>query len=420
MEYLTIIGGAFIAWLILVSLFTPGIPYHSEAPIDARSDHFTYVLESICNTTLKTGNTIEILTNGPQFYPAMLKAIAEARQTVNLECYIFKKGKIGDRFIDALCERARAGVRVTIVMDTIGSFGAFHQSAKPLRAAGCRVELYHRVRWYTLARLNNRTHRELLVVDGRVAFAGGAGIADWWITSDHPKSRKGIWRDSMARIEGPVVSAIQGVIAENWLECRGEILTGPDTYSPQPPTGTTAAFTVKSSPADRATSSRVLFQMLLEGAQRHVSITTPYFLPDRSLRKAFRRTARRGVRIDVIVPGDATDQRWVRLASRRLYGQMLEAGIRIFEYHGSMIHAKTLIVDDLWAVIGTTNVDNRSFEHNDEVNVAVRDEAVAARLFADFKADIAHSREIVLDRWRRRPLWEKLIGSVAWVLERQQ
>jgi len=420
MEYLTIIGGAFIAWLILVSLFTPGIHYHTEAPIDARSDHFTYVLESICNTTLKTGNTIEILTNGPQFYPAMLEAIAGARQTVNLECYIFKKGKIGDRFIDALCERARAGVRVTIVMDTIGSFGAFHQSAKPLRAAGCRVELYHRVRWYTLARLNNRTHRELLVVDGRVAFAGGAGIADWWITSEHPKSRKGIWRDSMARIEGPVVSTIQGVVAENWLDCRGEILTGPDTYSPQQPTGTTAAFTVKSSPADRATSSRVLFQLLLEGAHRHVSITTPYFLPDRSLRKAFRRTARRGVRIDVIVPGDATDQRWVRLASRRLYGGMLAAGVRIFEYHGAMIHAKTLIVDDLWAVIGTTNIDNRSFEHNDEVNVAVRDEAVAARLFEDFRADIAHSREIVLERWRRRPLWEKLIGSVAWLLERQQ
>ena len=420
MEYLTIIGGAFIAWLIIVSLFTPGVPYHTEGPIDARSDHFTYVLESICNTALKTGNTVEILTNGPQFYPAMLKAIADARETVNLECYIFKKGLIGDRFIAALCERARAGVRVTIVLDTIGSFGAFHQSAKPLRAAGCRVELYHRVRWYSLARLNNRTHRELLVVDGRVAFAGGAGIADWWITTDHHKSRKGIWRDSMARIEGPVVSAIQGVIAENWLECGGEILSGTDTYSPQPPTGTTAAFTVKSSPADRATSSRVLFQMLLEGAQRHVSITTPYFLPDRSLRQAFCRTAQRGVRIEVIVPGDATDQRWVRLASRRLYGQMLEAGVRIFEYQGAMIHAKTLIVDDLWAVIGTTNVDNRSFEHNDEVNVAVRDEPVAARLFADFKADMAHSREIDLDRWRRRSLWEKLIGSVAWVLERQQ
>ena len=420
MDYLTIIGGAFIAWLVLVALFTPGIPYHIEAPLDARSGHFLYVLESICNTSLKPGNTIEILTDGPRFYPAMLDAIASARETINMECYIFKKGAIGDRFIEALSERAKAGVRVTLVLDTIGSFGAFHQSAKPLRAAGCRVELYHRVRWYTLARLNNRTHRELLVVDGRVAFAGGAGIADWWITSSHRKSRNGIWRDTMARIEGPVVSAIQGVVAENWLECCGEILTGPETYSPQQAAGTTAAFTIKSSPADRATSSRVLFQTLLEGAQRHVSITTPYFLPDRALRKAFRRTASRGVRIDVIVPGTATDQRWVRLASRRLYGPMLKAGVRIFEYDGAMLHAKTLIVDHLWAVIGTTNVDNRSFEHNDEINVAVRDDAIAARLFTDFAADIAHSREVSLDRWRRRPLWEKVIGSVAWVLERQQ
>jgi cardiolipin synthase len=420
MEYLTIIGGVFLAWFVLVLLFTPGIPYHVEGPIDVRSDHFLYVLESICNTMLMAGNKIEILTNGPTFYPAMLDAIAKARETINMEVYIFKKGMIGDQFIAALSERAKAGVRVTIVMDTIGSFGAFHQSAKPLRAAGCRVELYHRVRWYTLARLNNRTHRELLVIDGRVAFAGGAGIADWWFTTSHSKSRHGIWRDTMARIEGPVVSAIQGVIAENWLECCGEILTDPQTYSPQPPAGTSAAFTVKSSPADRATSSRVLFQTLLEGAQRHVSITTPYFLPDRALRRTLRRTARRGVRIDVIVPGAATDQHWVRLASRRLYGQMLEAGVRIFEYDSAMIHAKTLIVDDLWAVIGTTNIDNRSFEHNDEVNVAVRDEAVAARLFADFQADVAHSREVVLDRWRRRALWEKLIGSVAWVLERQQ
>jgi cardiolipin synthase len=420
MEYLTIIGGAFIAWLILVSLFTPGIPYHTEAPIDARSDHFTYVLESICNTTLKTGNTIEILTNGPQFYPAMLKAIAEARKTVNLECYIFKKGKIGDRFIEALCERARAGVRVTIVMDTIGSFGAFHQSAKPLRAAGCRVELYHRVRWYTLARLNNRTHRELLVVDGRVAFAGGAGIADWWITSDHPKSRKGLWRDSMARIEGPIVSAIQGVVAENWLECCGEILTGRDYFPELKPCGETTAFVVKSSPSDRATASRVTFQLLTEGADHTVRIQTPYFLPDRAFRRALCSMAERGVAITVILPGPHTDQKWVRLASRRMWGQLLKAGVRIFEYRPAMTHAKVLIVDDLWAVLGTTNIDNRSFEHNDEVNLALRDPSVAARLLEDYEKDLGDSTEMTLARWERRPIWEKVVGPFVWILERQQ
>lgn len=417
MPYLTIIGGAFIAWLILVMLFTPHIPYHIEREIDGTSDHFIHVIESTCHTTLEQKNKIEILTNGDHFYPAMLAAIAGARETINFECYIFKKGEIGDRFIDAMCERARAGVRVSMVMDAIGSFGAFHKAAGPLRDAGCRVEPYQRMRWYSLARLNNRTHRELLVVDGTTAFVGGAGIADWWAKPLHGKP---MWRDMMARIEGPIVSDIQGVVAENWLECCGEILTGSETYKPHKPADGSAAFAIKSSPADRATASRVLFQMLVEGSTRRVQIATPYFLPDKAFRQAICRTARRGIEIVVVVPGERTDQRWVRLASRRMYGQMLEAGVRICEYREGMTHVKSLIVDDLWAIIGTTNVDNRSFEHNDEVNIAIRDPRVAARLTGDFDADRAKSNEITLAEWRKRPLLEKLIGTVAWILERQQ
>jgi len=285
MFYLTIIGGAFVVWLILVTLFTPAIPYHIETPIDPRSDHFIHVLESVCQTTLEQGNSIEIFTNGPAFYPAMLDAIRAARETVHMECYIFKRGEIGNMFIQALSERARAGVRVTLVMDAIGSFGAFRQSAQPLRAAGCRVELYQQMRWYSLARLNNRTHRELLVVDGGVAFLGGAGVADWWLK---PGSRGPIWRDMMARIEGPVVSDIQGVWAENWLECRGEVLTGPETYKPHRAVGSSPAFAIKSSPSDRATTSRVLFQTLVESSRERVLIVTPYFLPDKAFRRALR------------------------------------------------------------------------------------------------------------------------------------
>jgi len=417
MAYLTIIGGVFIAWLILVLLFTPHIPYHIETQIDGTSDHFIHVLESTCHTTLEQKNRIEIFTDGERFYPAMLAAIAGATETINFECYIFKKGAIGQTFIDAFCERARAGVRVTIVMDAIGSFGAFHQSARPLREAGCRVEPYQRMRWYSLARLNNRTHRELLVVDGSVAFVGGAGVADWWAG---PFDGKPMWRDMMARIEGPIVAAIQGVVAENWLECCGEILTGPETYKPHRPADGSAAFAVKSSPADRATASRVLFQTLIETSTRSVRISTPYFLPDKSFREAIRRTAARGVDIAVIVPGPRTDQRWVRLASRRMYGQLLESGVRIFEYEAGMTHVKTLLVDDLWAVIGTTNFDNRSFEHNDEVNVAFRDQDVAARLRRDFEADLAQSTEITNDAWLRRPLLEKALKPLSWILERQQ
>ena len=417
MLYLTIIGGAFIAWLILAMLFTPSIPYFLEAPVDPASGHFVHVLESTCHTTLEQHNKVEILTNGTAFYPAMLEAIRLARETINLECYIFKAGDAGNRFIDALCDRARAGVRVSVVMDAIGTFGAFHLAAHALRSAGCRVEVYRGMRWYSLARLNNRTHRELLVVDGQTAFVGGAGIADWWWK---PHRGKPMWRDMMARIEGPVVSDVQGVVAENWLECRGEILTGIETYKPHAAAGSSPAFAIKSSPSDRATASRVLFQTLIESSTRTVRIATPYFLPDRAFRRAFVRAASRGVEILVVVPGHATDQRWVRLASRRLYGQLLEAGLRIFEYEPGMTHVKTLVADDLWVVIGTTNLDNRSFEHNDEVNVAIRDPAVAKRVLEDFGGDRGRSTEITLEVWRRRPLWEKLIGTVAWILERQQ
>jgi cardiolipin synthase len=417
MLYLTIVGGAFIAWLILVLLFAPHIPYHIEADLDATSDHFVNVLESTCLTKLEPGNRIEIFTNGTAFYPAMLDAIRSAQETVNMECYIFKKGEIGNRFIDALAERGRAGVRVTLVLDAIGSFGAFHACAKPLREAGCRVESYQKVAWYRLSRLNNRTHRELLVVDGRVAFAGGAGVADWWL-----KAYKGkpMWRDMMARIEGPIVPAIQGIVAENWIECRGEILTGPNSYKRHKGIGTASAFAIKSSPSDRSTISRVLFQTLIEGSNGRVRIATPYFLPDKAFRQALIRTASRGASIHVVVPGAHTDQRWVRLASRRMYGQLLRAGVRIFEYEAGMTHVKMLIVDDLWAAIGTTNLDNRSFEHNDEANVVVRDVDVAARLMKDFRKDVSNSTEITFERWQRRPLLEKLVGTVAWILERQQ
>jgi len=417
MLYLTIIGGAFITWLIMAMLFTPHIPYHIEAEIDARCDHFVHVLESTCQTHLERGNHVELLANGDRFYPAMLAAIRSARETIDMECYIFKTGAIGDAFVEALSERARAGVRVTLVMDALGSFGAFRTLRKPLRAAGARVAAYQRFTWYSLARLNNRTHRELLVVDGDVAFIGGAGIADWWAKPMHRKPR---WRDLMVRVEGPVVSDIAGIVAENWMECCGEIRTGTETYKPHRPVGDVAAFAIKSSPADRATASRALFQTLIEAANEKVVVATPYFLPDKAFRRAIRRTVARGVKMTVVVPGRHTDQRWVRLASRRMYGQVLEAGGRIFEYEAGMTHVKALLVDDLWAVVGTTNLDNRSFEHNDEVNLAVRDRSFAARIRCDLNADIASSREIRLDAWRRRPVWEKLIGTVAWILERQQ
>jgi cardiolipin synthase len=417
MEWLTVAGAAFLTWLVLVFLFTPGINYHLARRTPIHAEGFLYTLQSTCQAALHHHNKVTIYTNGPEFYPAMLETIRGATRSVNMECYIFQPGRIADQFIDALSDRARKGINVTIVVDAIGSFSLWGRPVRRLRKAGCRIESYQRIRWYSLARLNNRTHRELLVVDGRTAFVGGAGVADWWA---YPMGRRRPWRDTMARIEGPIVAALQGVAAENWLECCGEILTGPDYFPDLQPAGDTTAFVVKSSPSDRATASRVTFQLLMEGADHHVHIATPYFLPDRALRRALTDAGRRGVAISVIVPGRHTDQKWVRLASRRMWGQLLKEGVRIFEYRESMIHAKVLVCDALWSVLGTTNIDNRSFEHNDEVNVALCDATVSARLLADYERDIRDSDEITLERWQRRPLWEKIVGPFVWILERQQ
>jgi cardiolipin synthase A/B len=417
MFWLAVAGGIFLGWLVLVFLFTPGINYHLSRRTSVRAEDFLYTIQSTCQAALHHGNKVAILTNGPEFYPAMLEAIRSATRSVNMECYIFQPGRVADQFIEALSDRARKGVNVTIVVDAIGSFSLWGRPVRRLRKAGCRIESYQRFHWYRLARINNRTHRELLLIDGRVAFVGGAGIADWWM---YPKGRRPPWRDTMARIEGPIVAALQGVAAENWLECCGEIITGPEYFPNLDRAGDTTAFVVKSSPSDRATASRVAFQLLIEGADEHVHIGTPYFLPDRAFRRALINLAARGVTLRVIVPGRATDQKWVRLASRRMWGQLLEAGIRIYEYRATMTHAKVLIVDRLWTVIGTTNLDNRSFEHNDEVNLALRDEQVAARLLQDYERDLRDSDEITLEQWRRRPLWEKIVGPFIWILERQQ
>ena len=416
MDWWQIIGLAFIAWFTLVLLFTPRIDYHVTVPLRPDSDDFVYVLQSACQAAIHPSNRVEIFTNGSQFYPAMRDAILEAEHSINLEAYIFQPGDAADMLVEAMIARAKAGVEVRVVLDAIGSSYLRNSAARRLSDNGCRVAFYQPITWYRLHRLNNRTHRELLVIDGRVAFTGGAGVADWWYKPVHGPT----WRDTMARIEGPIAAAIQGTFAENWLEACGEILTGPRHWPPLEPAGPAGAMLVKSSPSDRATVSRVVFQMLLDGAVSSIDIATPYFLPDKAFRKGLVRAAQRGVQVRVVVPGRHTDQRWVRLASRRMYRELLAGGVRMFEYRPAMTHVKTITVDGVWAMIGTTNIDNRSFEHNDEVNVAFREQGVTARLCQDFEADLAASDEVTMDEWIARPLFEKVVGPVCWILERQQ
>ena len=413
----TIIAVGFIVWFVAVLFFTPRIDYRVSQPLRPDSNEFLHVIESTCQATIHSYNKVDILANGAQFYPAMRDAIRAAESSVNMEAYIFQRGDAADMVIDAMVERARAGVEVRLTLDAVGSALMFGAPLRRLREAGCKVHFYQTITWYRFHRLNNRTHRELLVVDGRVAFTGGAGVADQWLK---PRGRHPAWRDTMTRIEGPVVAALQGVFAENWLECCGEILTSPRHWPALTKAGTAEAMLVKSSPSDRSTASRVVFQMLIEGAVTSIDIQTPYFLPDRSLRRALIRSARRGVKVRVIVPGRYSDQGLVRLASRRMYRDLLEGGVRIFEYRPAMTHVKALMVDEAWAIVGTTNVDNRSFEHNDEINVAFRETLVTGRLRRDFESDLAASNEITFEQWCKRPALEKLIEPVCWILERQQ
>ena len=418
---IAIIAIAFLILTLFLALFEPGLPYkvRTTSPASPDSSDFLRIIAAVSDAQIYEGIRVEVLTNGEVYYDAELDAIRQARQSINIEAYIFQKGRVGRRFVDALAERARAGVQVNIVLDGIGSFATWNSYFKDLLAAGGRVESYHPLQWQMLPRINNRTHREIIVIDGCVGFLGGAGIADHWLTGRRKQPR---WRDTMFRVEGPAVTAMQSCFAENWLEASGELLTGTDYFPQCSSDGKARAMIVDSTPsAGRATRGRMLFQTLLASASRSIHITTPYFLPDYSVRQEMIRAIKeRGVEVRIVAPGKHMDHLLTRRSSRRLYGQLLEAGAEIYEYSPSMIHAKSMIVDGIWSVVGSTNFDNRSFGLNDEINLAVFDEQVAARLEEDFARDVEESVPVSLQDWRQRSILERAHEWVGWVLERQQ
>jgi cardiolipin synthase len=411
------------SFLLFLALFEPGLAYkispHDPAPLD--SEDFMRVLEAATDARMTEDNRVEVFANGENYYPAALEAIRNARVCVHIEAYIFQRGRVAREYVEALTERARAGVEVRLVIDSIGSFSTWNSFFKPLTDAGGRVAWYNPLRWQTLANFNNRTHRELLVVDGRVGFTGGAGVADHWRYP--PKKDKPRWRDNLFRVTGDAVAQLQATFVENWLEASGEILSEPKYFPPCEPQGATRALVVISSPsAGRSTRARILFQMLLAAARESIQITTPYFLPDRSVRaELVRAITERGVKIRILVPGKkGTDHALTRNSSRRLYGDLLRAGAQIYEYQPTMIHAKTLVIDGKWSVVGTTNFDNRSFGLNDEVNLAAFDEELAAHIREDFQHDLAESKQVSYEEWRHRSIFERAHEIFGWLLERQQ
>lgn len=423
-------GFLVIAWtaiglvlLFLVSgLFGPGLRYRISAtnPEDNRSDEFLDTLEALTDAKVHRQSSFTVHTNGDDFYEAELRAIAGAQHSVNLEAYIFQKSEIAQRYVDAMTERARAGVKVNLVVDALGSATTHESFFREFRKTGANLAWYNDSTWYKLPQFNHRTHRELLIVDGRVGFIKGAGIADNWYKARPKKPR---WRDSMVRVEGDAVPSLQATFAENWLESCGDVLCGEDYFpKPSPQSAGAPSLVVSSTPtAGGATRARLLFQMLLASAQKSIHITTPYFVPDRSmLNELVRAVTERSVEVTLVVPGRKSDHLLTRSSSRREYGRLLESGARIFEYQPAMIHAKVLLIDGVWGVVGSTNFDNRSFGLNDEVNLAVRGEQFVQRLEEDFVRDLANSELITLERWQRRPVIERAPELIGWVLTRQE
>lgn len=406
--------------LLLLVLFEPGLGYHLTASLPAPdSGEFRRILSAITDSEVHDAETIDVLTDGEAFYDAELAAIRAARASIHIAAFIFHPSAVGNRFLAALVERAKAGVAVRVVVDAIGSFPTPDRYFATLRAAGGQVSWYQPVRWYTLKRFNNRTHREIIVVDGTIGFVGGAGIASHWL---EPGNGELPWRDTMLRVTGPLVTALQTAFAENWLESTGEIAADSSFFPVNRAAGGGKPGLVvigTPSPA-RSSPVRVLFQVLLAAARESIDINSPYFLPDPSARRELIAAAERGVRVRVITPGSRNNHPVARLASRRRYGELLRAAVEIYEFQPRMIHTKMLVVDGSWSVAGSTNFDSRSFDINDEINVAVLDRELAARLNVDFERDRALSRRVTRVDWERRSLGEKALAMLGLFLERQE
>lgn len=423
---------AIVLFLLFLILFEPNLPY-SAAPIDCElsSHQFICLLSAISDAQLHERSSIESFVGGEAFYEAELEAIRAAKRSIHLEAFIFHPSPIGDRFLEALSERAKAGVNVRLVIDWVGSFPTPNRYFDGLRKAGGKVSWYQPLRWYTFKRFNNRTHRELLVVDGKIGFIGGAGIASHWLGGDKGKPP---WRDMMCRVSGELVVGLQTCFTENWLETTGQILDVlrefPDCGCEEPDgvqniqsddSGPARGVVVISTPsAARSSRARVLFEVLMASARKTVYINSPYFLPDRAARRQMIKSVReRGVRIVVIAPGKFNNHYIARTASRRVYGQLIQGGVEIHEYQPSMIHKKAMVVDGQWSVVGSTNFDHRSFGLNDEVNLAAYDPGLAQSLERDFQQELSQSQQISYEAWKHRPLQEKLLSFVGWLLQRQ-
>lgn len=362
------------------------------------------------------GNRVQYLENGDEIFPAMLDAIRSAKKTITFETYIYWSGRIGKAFADALCERARADVKVHVLLDWIGSTKMDQTMLDEMKRCGVKVERYHEPHWYNLIRMNNRTHRKLLVIDGHIGFTGGVGIADQWAGRAQDKYH---WRDSHFRIEGPVVAEFQAVFLDNWMKATGRVMHSAEYFPKIENAGTVPAQMFSSSPTGGSESMHLMYLLSIASASKSILLSSSYFVPDDLAVKALVAAAKRGVRIRIITPGEHIDTEVVRRASRARWGPLLEAGVEMYEFLPTMFHCKVMIVDGFMVSTGSTNFDNRSFRLNDEANLNVYDETFAAQMVEVFERDVARSRRITLEQWQGRPMSEKVMEHTMSLIGQQ-
>jgi cardiolipin synthase len=392
------------------------INHRIETLYNARDEQFLRSMGSLLEPNLTPSNRIDIYNNGDEIFPPMLEAITGARRTITFETFVYWSGDIGRRFADALCERAQAGVRVHVILDWFGTSKMDPQIIEDLRTAGAEVERYHPVRWYSVRRLNNRTHRKILVVDGRTGFTGGVGIADEWLGDARTANE---WRDCHFRVLGPAVAQLQRAFMDNWLKTHSTVLHGEAYFPALEPAGGTPAQIFMSSAAEGSESARLMFLLSIASAADSIRIGTAYFVPDTLTVKALIEARRRGASVRIITPGKLIDKQIVRQASRSRWGDLLDAGVEIYEYQPTMYHCKLMIVDGVWVSVGSCNFDNRSFRLNDEANLNAYDADLAGRLAADFDADLTHCKRFTPEAWRARPLHIRLREHAAGLLRAQ-
>lgn len=392
------------------------IKYQLRTDYGVKDPQFLHVMGQLLGPPIVSGNQITGLQNGVEIFPPMLAAIRSASKTICFETYIYWSGTIGAEFASALADRARNGVQVHVLLDWLGTDKIDGTLLTELKKAGAEVIRYRPLRWYNLPRMNNRTHRKLLVIDGCIGFTGGVGIADVWLGNADSSHH---WRDSHFQIEGPAVAQLQAAFMDNWVKVRSSVLHDESYFPLLEPVGPTRAQVFKSSSHEGAESVRLMYLLSIAAAERSILLGNAYFVPDNLSVRALIAAKERGVKVQIIVPSAHTDMPLVRRASRSLWGPLLEAGIEIHEFQPTMYHCKIMIVDGLWTSVGSTNFDNRSFRLNDEANLNVFDREFATEQSRYFELDRSRSKRITFEEWKNRPVREKCAELFAGLFRSQ-